>query len=128
MSRILVTGGSGFLGSHLCEALLEEGNEVVAMDNNVIGQSDNPEEFMYHDRFSFCQHGVTEFIHLSGDLDWVMHLASLASPMFYSNHPIKTLKIGAPETHKTLAVAKSKDIGYPFASTSEMYGDSEANP
>jgi dTDP-glucose 4,6-dehydratase len=128
MSRILVTGGSGFLGSHLCEALLEEGHEVIAMDNNVSGQSDNLEDFIYHDRFSFFEHDVTEFIHVSGELDWVMHLASLASPMFYSDHPIKTLKVGALGTHKTIGVAKAKDAGYFFASTSEVYGDPEVNP
>ncbi|WP_152042660.1 UDP-glucuronic acid decarboxylase family protein [Salinigranum salinum] len=128
MSRILVTGGSGFLGSHLCESLLEDGHEVIAMDNNVSGQTENIEDFVYHDRFSFFEHDVTEFIHVSGDLDWVMHLASLASPMFYSGHPIKTLKVGALGTHKTLGVAKNKGAGYFFSSTSEVYGDPEVNP
>ena len=128
MSRILVTGGSGFLGSHLCESLLEDGHEVIAMDNNVSGQTENIEDFVYHDRFSFFEHDVTEFIHVSGDLDWVMHLASLASPMFYSNHPIKTLKVGALGTHKTLGVAKAKGAGYFFSSTSEVYGNPEVNP
>jgi dTDP-glucose 4,6-dehydratase len=128
MSRILVTGGSGFLGSHLCESLLEDGHEVIAMDNNVSGQTENIEDFVYHDRFSFFEHDVTEFIHVSGDLDWVMHLASLASPMFYSDHPIKTLKVGALGTHKTLGVAKTKGAGYFFSSTSEVYGNPEVNP
>lgn len=128
MSRILVTGGSGFLGSHLCESLLADGHEVLAMDNNVSGQTDNLDGFMYHDRFSFVEHDVTEFIHVSGELDWVMHLASLASPVFYTDYPIKTLKVGALGTHKTLGVAKEKDAGYFFASTSEVYGDPEVNP
>jgi dTDP-glucose 4,6-dehydratase len=128
MSRILVTGGAGFLGSHLCEALLADGHEVVAMDNGVSGRSDNLESFMYHDRLTFYDHDVTEFIHVSGELDWVMHLASLASPIFYTDHPIKTLKVGALGTHKTLGVAKAKDAGYFFASTSEVYGDPDVNP
>jgi dTDP-glucose 4,6-dehydratase len=128
MSKVLVTGGSGFLGSHLCEALLDEGYEVVAMDNNVSGQPENLEDLIYRDRFTFFEHDVTEFIHVSGELDWVMHLASLASPMFYSDHPIKTLKVGALGTHKTLGVAKAKNAGYFFASTSEVYGDPEVNP
>lgn len=128
MSRILVTGGAGFVGSHLCERLLHEGHEVIAMDNMVTGQTDNLDEIFYHDRFSLYEHDVTEFIHVSGNLDWVIHLASLASPVFYDNYPIKTLKVGALGTHKTLGLARAKDANYLFASTSEVYGDPEVNP
>lgn len=128
MSRILVTGGAGFIGSHLCERLLESGHEVIAMDNVVTGQTDNLEEIFYDERFTFFEHDVSEFIYISGDLDCVIHLASLASPKSYNNHPIKTLKVGALGTHKTLGLAKEKNAKYLFASTSEVYGDPEINP
>jgi dTDP-glucose 4,6-dehydratase len=128
MSRVLVTGGAGFIGGHLCELLIEEGHEVVAMDNRVFGQTQNLDDIFYHDRFSFFEHDVTEFIHVSGDLDWVCHLASLASPEFYHENPIKTLKVGALGTHKTLGLAREKDARYLFTSTSEVYGDPEENP
>lgn len=128
MSRILVTGGAGFIGSHICERLLDDGHEVIAMDNLVSGRTENMESIFYDDRFMYYEHDVTTFIHVSGDLDWVFHLASLASPVFYRNNPIKTLKVGALGTHKTLGLAKEKDAGYLFASTSEMYGDPEVNP
>jgi len=128
MSRILVTGGAGFIGSHLCESFLQDGHEVVAMDNQVTGRTENLDEIFYDDGFTFYDHDVTEFIHVNGDLDWVVHLASLASPDFYQNQPIKTLKVGALGTHKTLGLAKEKDAGYLFASTSEVYGDPEVNP
>ena len=128
MSRILVTGAAGFLGSHLCDSLLADGHEVIGMDNHVSGRPENLEEAFYHDGFSFHEHDVTEFIHVSGELDAVMHLASLASPVFYREHPIKTLKVGALGTHKTLGLAKEKDATYFFASTSEVYGDPEVHP
>lgn len=128
MGRILVTGGAGFLGSHLCERLIDDGHEVIAMDNEVSGRTENLDPIFYHDRFTYYDHDVTEFIHVSGDLDWVLHLASLASPVFYRNYPIKTLKVGALGTHKTLGLAKEKDAEYLFASTSEVYGDPEVNP
>jgi dTDP-glucose 4,6-dehydratase len=128
MSRILITGGTGFIGSHLCDALIDDGHEVIAMDNQVTGRTENLEHVFYHDRFSFYEHDVTEFIHVTGDLDWVIHLASLASPIFYQDQPIKTLKVSALGTHKTLGVAKAKDAKYLFASTSEVYGDPEVNP
>jgi dTDP-glucose 4,6-dehydratase len=128
MSRVLVTGGAGFLGSHLCERLLADGHEVIAMDNQASGRTENLEPICYHDRFTYYEHDVTEFIHVSGELDWVMHLASLASPVFYREHPIKTLKVGALGTHKTLGLAREKDAGYLFTSTSEVYGDPEVNP
>jgi len=128
MSRILVTGAAGFLGSHLCDQLLEEGHEVIGMDNRVSGQTENLDDAFEHSAFSFYEHDVTEFIHVSGDLDAVLHLASLASPVFYRDYPIKTLKVGALGTHKTLGLAKEKDATYLFTSTSEVYGDPEVNP
>lgn len=128
MSRILVTGAAGFLGSFLCDALLAEGHEVIGMDNQVSGRTTNLEEAFYHDRFTYHDHDVTEFIHVTGELDVVMHLASLASPVYYRDYPIKTLKVGALGTHKTLGLAKEKEAKYLFTSTSEVYGDPEVNP
>jgi dTDP-glucose 4,6-dehydratase len=128
MSRILVTGAAGFLGSHLCESLIEDGHEVIGMDNLVSGRTENLDPIFYHDRFTYYEHDVTEFIHVSGNLDWILHLASLASPVFYQRNPIKTLKVGALGTHKTLGLAKEKDASYLFASTSEVYGDPEVHP
>ena len=128
MSRVLVTGAAGFLGSHLCDRLLAEGHEVVGMDNRVSGRTSNLDDAFRDDGFTFHRHDVTEFIHVSGDLDWVFHLASLASPVFYREYPIKTLKVGALGTHKTLGLAKEKGASYLFTSTSEVYGDPEVNP
>jgi dTDP-glucose 4,6-dehydratase len=128
MSRALVTGGAGFLGSHLCERLLAKGHEVIAMDNCASGRTENLESIFYDDDFIYYDHDVTEFIHTTGELDWVFHLASLASPVFYQNNPIKTLKVGALGTHKTLGLAKANNANYLFASTSEVYGDPEVNP
>lgn len=128
MSRILVTGAAGFLGSHLCDALLAEGYEVIGMDNHISGKPENLESAFYNDGFSYYEHDVTKFIHINQDLDAVMHLASLASPVFYQEYPIKTLKVGAIGTHKTLGLAREKDATYFFTSTSEVYGDPELNP
>jgi dTDP-glucose 4,6-dehydratase len=128
MSRMLVTGAAGFLGSYLTDRLLADGHEVIGMDNRVSGRTENLDDAFENDRFSFYEHDVTEFIHVSGELDAVLHLASLASPVFYRDHPIKTLKVGALGTHKTLGLAKEKDATYLFTSTSEVYGDPEVNP
>jgi len=128
MSRILVTGAAGFLGSHLTDHLLADGHEVIGMDNRVSGRTENLDAAFDDPNFSFHEHDVTEFIHVKGDLDAVMHLASLASPVFYRENPIKTLKVGALGTHKTLGLAKEKDATYLFTSTSEVYGDPEVNP
>jgi dTDP-glucose 4,6-dehydratase len=128
MSRILVTGAAGFLGSFLCDRLLAEGHEVIGMDNRVSGRMENLDATFENGRFSFVDHDVTEFIHVSGELDAVLHMASLASPVFYRDYPIKTLKVGALGTHKTLGLAKEKEATYLFTSTSEVYGDPEVNP
>jgi len=128
MSRVLVTGAAGFLGSHLCDQLLAGGYEVIGMDNRISGQMMNLENAFESQQFSFYEHDVTDFIYISGELDAVLHLASLASPVFYQNHPIKTLKVGALGTHKTLGLAKEKNATYLFTSTSEVYGDPEVNP
>jgi dTDP-glucose 4,6-dehydratase len=128
MGRMLITGAAGFLGSHLCDALLEQGHSVIGMDNLVSGRPDNLESIFYDEDFEFFQHDVTEYIHVTGELDTVIHLASLASPVFYREHPIKTLKVGAQGTHKTLGLAKEKAASYMFASTSEVYGDPEVHP
>ncbi len=126
--RIVITGGAGFIGSHLCEYLLDKGHEVVCLDNLVSGRDKNLNNFFYHENFQFYEHDVTDFIHIDGDVDWVLHLASLASPIFYQEYPIKTLKSGALGTHKTLGLAKAKDAKYLFTSTSEVYGDPEEHP
>lgn len=119
---------SRILGSHLCESLLEDGHEVISMDNQVSGRTKNLEDVFHHDRFSYYEHDVPEFIHVSGDLDWVCHLASLASPVYYRKNPIKTLKVGALRTHKTLGLPREKNAKYLFTSTSEVYGDPKMNP
>lgn len=128
MNRMLVTGAAGFLGSYLTDQLLADGHEVIGIDNRVSGRTENPDDAFEHDRFSFYEHDVAEFIHVSGELDAILHLASLASPVYYRDSPIKTLKIGAMETHKTLGLAKEKDATYLFTLTSEVYGDPEVNP
>lgn len=128
MSRILVTGAAGFLGSHLCDALLANGHEVIGMDNLVSGKTANLTDAFRDDKFTYNEHDVTEFIDISGELDAVMHLASLASPVFYREHPVKTLKVGGLGTQKTLDLAKEKNATYLLTSTSEVYGDPEVNP
>jgi len=126
--RILVTGGAGFIGSHLCDRLLAEGHEVIAMDNLVTGSTDNIAHLTSHRRFRFIFHDVTEYIHLDGPLDVILHLASLPSPVDYLEKPIKTLKVGALGTHKTLGLALVKRARYLLASTSEVYGDPRVHP
>lgn len=125
--RILVTGGAGFIGSHFCEFLLDRGHEVVCLDNMISGVGSNIESFN-NKNFTFRKQDVTENIRINGDLDWVLHLASIASPVFYQKFPIKTLKVGALGTHRTLDLAEAKDAKYLFASTSEVYGDPEVHP
>ncbi|MFH1409232.1 MAG: UDP-glucuronic acid decarboxylase family protein [Nanoarchaeota archaeon] len=126
--RILVTGGAGFIGSHLCEFLLKEGHGVIAMDNFITGSKKNIEHLKEHENFSFKHHDVSTFIPLEGKIDAVFHLASPASPIDYQQIPIQTLKVGALGTHNALGVAKSKDARFLLASTSEVYGDPLVHP
>jgi dTDP-glucose 4,6-dehydratase len=126
--RILITGGAGFIGSHLCDRLLDEGHEVIAMDNLATGAVDNIAHLSGKDRFHFIKHDVTNYIFVEGPLDAVLHLASLPSPVDYLNYPIQTLKVGALGTHKTLGLAMAKGARYLMASTSEVYGDPLEHP
>jgi dTDP-glucose 4,6-dehydratase len=124
----LVTGGAGFLGSHLCDRLLAEGFEVVCMDNLITGSLANIEHLFGRDGFIFVDHDVTNFIHVPGRLDVVLHFASPASPIDYLKLPIQTLKVGSLGTHKALGLAKSKNARFLLASTSECYGDPLVHP
>ncbi len=126
--RALVTGGAGFLGSHLCERLLAEGWEVVCMDNLITGSLANIEHLFGHEGFVFVKHDVTNFIHVPGRLDAILHFASPASPIDYLQLPIQTLKVGSLGTHKALGLAKSKGARFLLASTSEVYGDPLIHP
>ncbi len=126
--RILITGGAGFLGSHLSDRFLSEGHEVVAMDNLITGDLRNIEHLEDNPHFSFVRHDVTKYIDIEGALDVVLHFASPASPIDYLEYPIQTLKVGSLGTHNTLGVAKAKGARYLLASTSEVYGDPLVHP
>ena len=126
--RILLTGGAGFIGSHLTDRLLREGHEVVAMDNLVTGDLANIVSHRGDPRFEFIHHDVSHHIHVTGALDWVLHFASPASPIDYLKLPIQTLKVGALGTHNALGVAKAKSAKFMLASTSEVYGDPLVHP
>jgi len=126
--RILITGGAGFIGSHLCDRYLAAGHHVLAMDNLKTGSTDNIAHLAGHPRFSFIKHDVTTFIYVAGTVDMVLHLASLPSPVDYLNFPIQTLKVGALGTHNTLGLALAKGARYLLASTSEVYGDPLVHP
>jgi dTDP-glucose 4,6-dehydratase len=125
---MLITGGAGFIGSHLCDRLLSDGHTVIAMDNLSTGSTDNIAHLAGHERFSFIKHDVTNYIFVEGALDAVLHLASLPSPVDYLNFPIQTLKVGALGTHKTLGLALAKGAKFLLASTSEVYGDPLIHP
>ena len=127
MPRTLVTGGAGFLGSHLCEYLLNKGHEVICMDNLITGSKQNISGIK-SSNFRFVNHNVSEFIKLDGDLDYILHFASPASPIDYLNLPIQTLKVGALGTHNALGLAKAKKAVFLLASTSEVYGDPLVHP
>jgi len=126
--RILITGGAGFLGSHLCDRFLAEGHTVVAMDNLITGNTDNIAHLAGHPGFSFIKHDVTNYIFVEGPLDAILHFASPASPVDYLELPIQTLKVGALGTHKALGLAKDKGARFLLASTSEVYGDPQVHP
>ena len=128
MRKILVTGGAGFLASHLCRRFVEGGEDVLCMDNLLTGRLENVEDLFGHDRFTFVKHDVTDFIHVPGPLDAVLHFASPASPADFERLPIQILKVGALGTHKALGLAKEKGATFLLASTSESYGDPEVNP
>ena len=127
MPRTLVTGGAGFLGSHLCEYLLNKGHEVICMDNLITGSKQNISN-IENDAFHFLNHNVSEFINIDGNLDYILHFASPASPIDYLELPIQTLKVGALGTHNALGLAKAKNAVFLLASTSEVYGDPLIHP
>jgi dTDP-glucose 4,6-dehydratase len=126
--RVLITGGAGFLGSHLCDRFLAEGHTVIAMDNLLTGNTANIEHLAGRENFLFVKHDVTNYIYIEGPLDAVLHFASPASPIDYLEHPIPTLKVGALGTHKALGLAKAKGARLLLASTSEVYGDPLLHP
>jgi dTDP-glucose 4,6-dehydratase len=126
--RVLVTGGAGFIGSHLCDFFARAGHDVVCMDNFVTGSPDNIAHLDGHRRFTFVRHNVTEYIEIAGGVDWVLNFASPASPRDYLELPIQTLKVGAMGTHRTLGLAKAKGARFLIASTSEVYGDPLVHP
>ncbi len=126
--KVLITGGAGFLGSHLCDYFLAKGHTVIAMDNLLTGNPENLSHLAGHPRFSFIRHNVVDYIFVPGKLDGVLHFASPASPVDYAEFPIPTLKVGALGTHKALGLAKDKKAVFMLASTSEVYGDPEVNP
>ncbi|MEW6375515.1 MAG: UDP-glucuronic acid decarboxylase family protein [Thermodesulfobacteriota bacterium] len=129
MERTLITGGAGFLGSHLCDYFIGLGHEVICMDNLI--KKDNIKNITHligHERFKFIKYDVTEYLHVDGRLDNILHFASLASPKDYLDYPIQTLKVGSLGTHKTLGLAKEKEARFLLASTSEVYGDPKEHP
>lgn len=126
--RILITGGAGFLGSHLCDRFLSEGHTVIAVDNLITGNTDNIAHLAGNPQFTFIRYDVTNYIFIDGPLDAVLHFASPASPIDYLELPIQTLKVGALGTHKALGLAKDKRACFLLASTSEVYGDPQIHP
>jgi len=126
--RVVITGGAGFLGSHLCEALLDRGDEVVCLDNLSTGATKNIEHLFGRSGFAYIEHNVSNYIWVPGDVDAVLHFASPASPVDYLEMPIPTLKVGSLGTHNTLGLAKAKGARYFLASTSETYGDPQVHP
>jgi dTDP-glucose 4,6-dehydratase len=128
VARIVVTGGAGFLGSHLCDRLLERGDEVVVLDNLITGNVANIEHNFGHPGFTFVEHDVSTFIWVPGEVDAVLHFASPASPKDYLEMPIQTLKVGSLGTHNCLGLAKEKGATFFLASTSEVYGDPQVHP
>jgi dTDP-glucose 4,6-dehydratase len=128
MERTLITGGAGFLGSHLCDYLIAKGHEVICIDNLSTGNMENISHLLGHKRFSFIQYDVTNYLHVDGPLNNILHFASPASPIDYLRMPIQTLKVGSLGTHKALGLAKAKGARFLLASTSECYGDPLVHP
>ncbi len=128
MGRAVITGGAGFLGSHLCDLFLSRGHEVICLDNFLTGSPENIKHLFGRDGFTFIKHDVTNYIYVEGAVDYVLHFASPASPIDYLEKPIQTLKVGSLGTHKTLGLAKDKGARYLIASTSEVYGDPMVHP
>ena len=126
--RTLITGGGGFIGSHLCGRLLADGHEVVAVDNFITGRKENLKAFLNQPRFHLVEHDISQPFALDGSIDNILHFASPASPVDYLMYPIQTLKVGSLGTHNTLGLAKAKNARYLMASTSEVYGDPEQHP
>ncbi len=126
--RIVITGGAGFIGSHLCDRFIAEGHRVVAIDNLITGQLANIQHLMDNPNFEFLRHDVSKPIHVEGPVDVVMHFASPASPKSYTDYPIQTLKVGGLGTHNSIGLAKAKGAIFFLASTSEVYGDPEVHP
>src|SRR5213596_3690443 len=126
--RAVVTGGAGFLGSHLCDCLLEQGYEVLCIDNLVTGNTENITHLLGDPRFKFVKHDVTEYLYIEGRVDAILHFASPASPIDYLHFPIQTLKVGSLGTHKALGLAREKSARFLLASTSEIYGDPLEHP
>jgi dTDP-glucose 4,6-dehydratase len=126
--RMLITGGAGFLGSHLTDRALKEGYQVIVMDNLLTGDMSNIEHHIGNPDFQFVLHDITEYVHVAGELDYILHFASPASPKDYLNLPIQTLKVGSLGTHKILGLAKAKGARMLIASTSEVYGDPLVHP
>ncbi|MEZ4698730.1 MAG: UDP-glucuronic acid decarboxylase family protein [Rhodothermales bacterium] len=128
MKRTLVTGGAGFLGSHLCDRFIQEGHEVLCVDNFITGRPDNIAHLIGNPQFTFIELDVTNYIYVEGPLDYILHFASPASPVDYLKYPIQTLKVGALGTHKALGLAKAKGARFLLATTSEVYGDPLVHP
>lgn len=128
MKRVLITGGAGFLGSHLCDRFIKEGYYVIAMDNLITGDLRNIEHLFKHPNFEFYHHDVSKFIHVPGELDYILHFASPASPIDYLKIPIQTLKVGSLGIHNCLGLARVKKARVIIASTSEVYGDPLVHP
>lgn len=126
--RTLITGGAGFIGSHLCERFLNEGHEVICVDNYITGNPENIEALRSNDRFTFIRHDISHPLEIDGVIDNILHFASPASPVDYLRHPIPTLKVGSLGTHNTLGMAKAKKARFLLASTSEVYGDPLVHP
>ena len=126
--KILITGGAGFIGSHLCERFLKDGHSVTAIDNLLTGRISNIEALFKNQKFTFIKQDVTNFLHVPGRVDAILHFASPASPVDYAKYPIPTLKVGALGTHKALGLAKEKGAIFMLASTSEVYGDPDVSP